>query len=222
MDTPQSAEEPRVSTPSGRADGAPSDSALRALADAVARLGADPDWFALALTEALQAMKPVAPSELTRQQELFLVESGSFTAESLAEIQMEVKRGSMQLDAAEAWLSHIRATMSLDDVVGFLEWDETAVRTAASEGRLHAVDVSGKLRFPSWQFDIGSPGNLLPGLPTILEAVRPRWSWQSIVSFMSTPQSALVAEGRKTPVAWLRDGGNVDAVRQIVESDDWW
>jgi len=30
------------------------------------------------------------------------------------------------------------------------------------------------------------------------------------------------AEGRKTPIECLRDGGSVDAVKSIVESSDWW
>jgi len=112
--------------------------------------------------------------------------------------------------------------MSLDNVTGFLKWDEEAVRAAVSEGRLYAIEISGRLRFPVWQFSLESPGKLLPGLAEVIQVVTPRWGWTSVAGFMATAQSSLVATGRKTPVAWLRDGGDVDTVRQIVESDDWW
>ena len=200
----------------------PSEDAIRRLADAVAHLGNDPEWFLQALTETLLAMAPVSPSKLTKQQELFLIESGTFTAETLARTRERVKRGSLQLGAAQAWLSDLSATMSLDDAAGFLGWSDEAVRSAATEGRLYAIEVSGRLRLPAWQFNIGSPQKLIPGLEDVIEVVSPHWSWHSVAGFMSTPQSSLVAEGRQTPLEWLRDGGDIAAVKQIVESDKWW
>jgi hypothetical protein len=62
---------------------------------------------------------------------------------------------------------------------------------------------------------------LIPGLAEIIEVVSSRNS-ASVAGFMSTPQASLVAEGRKTPVAWLRDGGDVAAIRRIVESENRW
>jgi len=195
---------------------------LRLFGDAIEHLGGDSEYIVRALTEMLTAIKPVAPSELTKHHVRFLIESGEFTAETLAETQRRIQRGSLQLGAAEAWLSQIQATMSLDDTVGYLGWDELEVRDAVRDRRLFAIEVSERLRFPSWQFNVGSPEKLIPGLSEVIEVVSPRWSWQSVSGFMSTPQSSLIANGRKTPVAWLRDGGDIDAVRQIVESDDWW
>ena len=70
-----------------------SDEAVRRLAEAVARLSNDPDWFLQALTEAVLAMTPISMARRTKQQDLFLIESGTFTAEELAEAQMYVDRG---------------------------------------------------------------------------------------------------------------------------------
>ncbi|WP_354023741.1 hypothetical protein [Conyzicola nivalis] len=195
---------------------------LRLFGDAIEHLGGDSEYIVRALTEMLTAMKPVAPSELTKHHVRFLIESGKFTAETLAETQKGIQRGSLQLGAAEAWLSQIQTTMSLEDTIGYLEWDEIEVRAAIVEHRLYAIEVSDRLRFPSWQFNVGSPEKLIPGLSEVIEVVLPRWPWQSVSGFMSTPQSSLIAKGRKTPVAWLCDGGDIAAVRQIVESDDWW
>ena len=198
------------------------DDSLRQLGEAIDHVGGDAGFMTRALAEFLLAQRPVSTSRLTRGQERFLIESGSFTAEELASTSKEVNKGSLQLAAAQAWLSNLLATMSLEDATGFLGWEEEAVRTAVSEGHLYAIDVSGRVRFPVWQFNVGHPNKLIPGLTEIIQVVTPRWDWHSVAGFMATPQSSLVAEGRKTPVAWLRDGGDVDAVRQIVESDDWW
>ena len=170
----------------------------------------------------LLTVKPVnREGRLTQQQQLFLIESGTFTAETLAATQREVDRGGLQLGAAEAFLSHLCATMALEDATGFLKCDEEAARTAVSEGGLYAIEISGRLRFPVWQFSLGSPGKVLPGLAEVIEVVTPRWDWHSVAGFMATPQSSLVAVGRKTPVEWLRDGGDVNDVIEIVEDSDW-
>jgi hypothetical protein len=198
-----------------------SDEAIRHLAHAVARLSNDPDWFLQALTDMVLTMTPISMKRLTEQEESFLIESGTFTADELAETQAHVERGELQLNSAEVFLSNLRATMSLDDVTGYLGLDEEAARTAVAEGRLYAIEISGRLRFPAWQVNVGSREKLIPGLAKVIEVVTPRWDWQSVAAFMATPQSSLVAEGRKTPVEWLRDGGDVGAVREIVEANDW-
>jgi len=199
-----------------------SEATVRRLAEAVARLNSDSDWLLDALIETVLAMKPVSPSELTKQQEAFLIDSGEFTSQELASTQRNVAKGSLQLGAAEAWLSLLCATLSLKQVSGFLGWGEDAVRAAVSEGRLYGVRIAGRLRLPAWQFNIGSPEKLIPRLAEVIEAVSPRWEWHSVSAFMNTPQRDLVSEGRKTPVEWLRDGGDTDELKQIIESDDWW
>ena len=197
--------------------------ALQRLGDAITNLAGDPDYILRSLTEMLLTLRPVSlEGRLSKQQEKFLIESGDFTAEELAATKREVDRGSLQLGAAESFLSHLCATMSLDDAAGFLGMDEDAVRAAVSEGRLYGVEISGRLRLPDWQFDVRQPGKVLPHLPSLIESVSQRWKWQSVAAFMSTPQSNLIAEGRKTPAVWLSDGGSVDDVREIVEASDWW
>ncbi|TFD01322.1 hypothetical protein E3T28_07130 [Cryobacterium sinapicolor] len=199
-----------------------SDAALQRLGEAITHLEGDPDYIVRSLTEFMLTMRPVAKHRLTSLQERFLIESGALSAGGLASTASKVDRGSLQLGAAEAWFSHLCATISLEDVAGFLGWDEVAVRTAVSEGRLYAIEITGRLRFPDWQFNAAAPGHLMPGLPALIAAVAPRWDWHSIAGFMATPQSSLIAEGRQTPVEWLRNGGDIDTVTSIVEWDDCW
>jgi len=198
-----------------------SDDAVRRLAEAVAGLANDPDYFLRALTDMLLAMKPISRERLNENEVRFLIESGAFTAEEWAETSASVGRGSLQLSTTEGWLLGLFATLSIDDVTGFLGWNEGVVRTAVAEGHLYAIEISGRLRFPTFQFNVGSPSKLLPGLAELIAVITPRWPWQSAAGFMATAQSSLVGEGRMTPFQWLRDGGDVNNVTEIVESSDW-
>lgn len=198
-----------------------SEAAIRRLAEAVAQLSNDSDYFLRELTDMLLAMKPVSKEKLSENEVRFLIESGAFTADEWTEASESVNRGSLQLSAAEGWLSGLFETASMETTAGFLGWNEGDVRAAVSEGRLYAIEISGRFRFPTWQFDAGSPLKLLPGLTRVIELVAPRWHWQSTAGFMSTPQRSLVAEGRKTPTQWLRDGGDIEHIQELVETSDW-
>ncbi|WP_104129698.1 hypothetical protein [Cryobacterium sp. N21] len=198
-----------------------SDAAVWRLAEAVAYLANDSDYFLQALTDMLTAMRPISRERPTDNEVRFLIESGGFTAEAWAETSASVDRGYLQLGETQGWLLDLFATMSLENVSGFLGWDEKAVQTAVTDAYLYAVEVSGRLRFPLWQFIVGDPNKLIPGLTDIIEVVTPRGDWHSIAGFMATPQSRLVAEGCKTPAQWLRDGGDVHDVIEIVEASDW-
>lgn len=198
-----------------------SDGDLRRFGEAVSHLERDSAFIVSSLTDMLLAMAPMSMEKLTENEVRFLIESGAFTAEEWAETSESVKCGSLQLGATEGWLLSLFETDSMETVTGFLGWNEDAVRAAVSAGHLYAVEISGRLRFPTWQFHAASATHLLPGLTKIISVINPRWHWQIAAAFLATPQSSLVAEGRKTPVEWLRDGGDVNDVTQIVEASDW-
>jgi len=198
-----------------------SDDAVRRLAEAVAHLANDPAYFLKELTDFLLALKPISPGRLAENEVRFLIESGSFTAEEWAETSASVSRGNLQVGATERFLLGLLETNSLEDVTSFLDWTEEDVRTAVADGRLYALEVSGRLRFPVWQLDARSSGRLLPGLSQIIKVMTPRWHYRSSAAFMATPQSLLTGEGRMTPAQWLRNGGDVTDVTEIVEASDW-
>ena len=212
---------PTSANAEGRIGQPVSDEAVRRLASAVAHLANDSDYFLRALTDMLEAMTPVAQNRHIEAEVKFFIESDAFTPEEWAKTSASVDRGSLQLGTTETWLLSLFATKSMDEVTGFLDKSEEEVQSAVDEGHLYAIEISGRLRFPTWQFQAGSPERLLPGLTDIIAAVTPRWDWRSVAGFMATSQPSLVAEGRKTPAEWLRDGGDVDTVRTIVEASDW-
>lgn len=198
-----------------------SEAALLGLAAAVQGLGNDPEYFLRALTERILAMKPISRGRPTEQEVRFLIESGEFTTEEWAEAVASVTRGELQAEEAEAWLIGFVATWPMERVEQYLGWTSEVLVAAVALDHIYAVEISGRLRFPAWQFNVGSPSKLLPGLAEMIAAMKPRWSWHMSAAFMATPQQELVAVGRKSPCAWLRDQGDVRVVRSIIEASDW-
>jgi len=214
--------EPPPDAADGRIRPPVSEAAVRHLAEAIASLSNDSAFFIEALTEMLLAMSPVSGANLSANEVRFLIESGRFTREEWADVSAAVDKGSLQLSTTQWWLTGLLSTMSLEETSHYLGWSEESVLSAEAGGHLYGVEITGRMRYPTWQFDVGSPDRILPGLTEILQVLDAGWTWRNVAGFMSTPQSALVAEGRKTPVAWLRDGGTVDTVKQSLESVDWW
>lgn len=83
------------------------------------------------------------------------------------------------------------------------------------------MEISGRLRLPTWQLNIGHPQRLIPGLQEILAAVSSDWSLISLAALMATPQQNLVAEGRMTPADWLGHGFGSARVEALLESRVW-
>lgn len=199
----------------------PSAESMATLADAIARLNADGDYVARVLTGALVAQRPVDDKEdLTQQEAEYLVGSGAFTPEKFRDTSIRVARGSLPAGAATALLTSLHQSMSAESAALFLHIDEAALNQAVEDGELYAVDVSGHRRFPSWQFSLSSPGKLLPHLAEIIALLRDK-NWISVSGLMATPQAAMVAEGRQTPVEWFRNGGGIEALERIVEGQKW-
>lgn len=194
---------------------------MRALGDAIARLNADGDYVARALTESLLAERPMTDEPSLAPEEIdFLISSGEFTPEEFDDIATRVRRGALPAGAANALVAELHRSMSEDDVRGFLDLSDDELEQLVSTGRIYAVDIAGKRRFPAWQFSLSSPGKLLPHLAEIIALVAAN-RWLSVAGLMSTPQSEMVAEGKQTPVQWFRDGGGIDALAEILEAERW-
>ena len=199
--------------------GAASADAVRRLAGAIERLGNDADYFMDALTEKLLSMEPLLkyePSEDSVRADLIGLRA--FTPAEYDATRRSVARGSLQLRVVESWFSSLAGTLSLQGIGRFLHWSDDKVTTAVADGRLYAVEISGRLRFPEWQLSLSSPGKLLPGLAEVIAAASSEQSWIVLAGLMGTPQEDLYGEGPKTPVAWLRDGGDVKRVTDVVMS----
>lgn len=210
--------EGRISHPEGISA---ENEAVRRFTDAVNRLTDDTapliDWF----TEMLEAIKapPRPRTELTSDEVRCLVDAGAFTVLGSTTPSL-AGRGNLKLEVTQGDFMNLQMTWSIGHLAGYLGREERDLLGAVAQGHLYAITVLGLPRFPTWQFDDERPGKLIPGLREIIEAVAPRWGWHSVAGFMAAPQSSLVAEGPKTPLAWLRDGGDINAVTAIVKEWD--
>lgn len=199
----------------------PSDDVVQALADAITRLNGDGDFIARALTESLLSERPIEAEEALSPQEInFLISSGTFTAEEFEELSLSVARGDLPARAASSLLASLNKSMSADDAAAFLDLTQTELRDFVSEGRLYAVNLASHQRFPSWQFSLASPGKVLPHLKEIIALLKGQ-DWISVSGLMSTPQSTMIAHREQTPVEWFRNGGDLDALEQILDAEEW-
>ena len=194
-----------------------SDKVVKDFVDAINALSADSKYLLDSMAMFVWTLAPVKVSGLSDERKDYLIESGAFTADRLAKTQADIDRGGFQLSSTESWLSEMRDTLSLESVTAFLGRDENDVKRAVADQRLHAVEIAGRLRVPAWQLSLRSYGKVLPHLEALLSALEKRWGWIRISRFFATRQGDLVAKGRKTPAAWLEDGGDPESVRRIVQ-----
>lgn len=195
-----------------------SDESVRELADAVARLEADGQYMVDALIEMVLSLRPITRSTMSADQRAFLIESGTFTEERLAAVEAKAERGSLALKGIESGLSMVFRTASLEATCAYLDWDESTVRSAVSEGRLYAFEIAGRPRFPYWQFHGPAPDGLLPCLADLIAAFPPHRVPQVVSGFMETSQSTLISTGPTRPAEFILRTGNVDAVRAVLDS----
>ncbi|MBF4568243.1 hypothetical protein ITJ57_05620 [Plantibacter sp. VKM Ac-2880] len=197
-----------------------SDKSVRQLADAVARLGADGQFMVDALIETVLSLRPITKSTMAEGRKAFLVESGVFTVESLAATTAKVARGSLARRSIETEISLLVRTLSLEDTCAYLKWEADAVLRAVADGRLYALEIAGRPRFPDWQFHRPSPDGLLPHLAELIALVSARWTHYAVCGFMGTSHSSLVAEGPMRPAEFIIRTGDFDRVRRAIEVSD--
>ncbi|MCS5521811.1 hypothetical protein NY551_03580 [Curtobacterium flaccumfaciens pv. oortii] len=199
------------------------DDEVQRLIEALRGLGGERAYLLRGLSTLIETLEPIRPHNPTvDDQRAALIELGVFTEQSFAETQREVDRGELRLQEIKTWLTAARDTRSLRSIAGFLHLSEDEVRAEVAKHRLVAVDIGGELRFPTWQLNTRPVGRVLPHLPELVPALEERWDWISMGGFFTTRQEDLYGDGRKTPAAWLEDGGDPESVRDIVEGSGRW
>jgi len=200
-------------------------STLLRVADSLGSRGHDLVNTLLQESVALLKRAPLADSTMTEDEARALVESGAFTAEELAETEERVAAGELDEVVRRTELSAVRDTLSAADVAELLGVDPSRVRHRQAKGSLYAFMVGGKRRYPIWQFADGDR-QPVPGLSAVVAALPEGMHPASVEGFMTTPNEALRLEdagdsnqGQSvTPVVWLRQGGDVEAVVSVLQN----
>jgi len=184
-------------------------------------LEADTEYLLDGLLAFARSLEPVRRPPSGDPSRAFLVSSGAFTEQELAEADASVARGSLELSAMEWWLTAAAETSSLEDAAAFLHLTMDEIELAIREDRLMAVDIAGEWRVPIWQFNTRPVGRTLPHLESIIPLLRD-WDWRTAGRFFATRQEDLLGYGRKTPASWLEDGGDAKQVRSLIKHPIRW
>lgn len=202
----------------------PSPEVSRAFQDLLAAAEARQDGYELVialLRESVDLVKKRQPlgGALTENQVAFLIESGEFTAEEFAETAASVDRGDLAEEERMTRLGAVTASLSAAEVALRLSVDASGVRRRQAKGNLFSFLVGGKRRYPTWQFTDDATQPVLPGLAAVIKGFPETKHPASIQGFMSTPQESLRVDGVSvTPPQWLLQGGDPQAVVDIVDS----
>jgi hypothetical protein len=123
-----------------------------------------------------------------------------------------------RLKAKASYASLIATSLSLRDAAPIFQVQESRLRQRLLERSLIGVRAAdGRAwRIPVFQV---SSGRELPGLRTVLKAIRSDASPLQIAAFFDTPQPDLFDENEEamTPSAWLASGGSAEAVAVLAQ-----
>lgn len=184
--------------------------------------GWNDDVVAVLIRESADLLKEREPrgGGLSEDQARFLIESGDFTAEELAETERQVAAGELASEERQTRLGALARTLSAAEVADRLDIDPSRVRHRQGKGLLYSFLVGGKRRYPTWQFVTGTK-MVLPHLASVVEAFPEDWHPAGVEAFMTAPKSSLVSgvsSERLSPVEWLMNGGDPQDVVDILDS----
>lgn len=192
---------------------------LAELAAVIDEMNLDRSELVAALTEELRVLsRPMHPEPLNEQERRFLIASGTFTHAGLERIEALIARGALQQSALRFWMQAYLQTDTPERLSEFLRRTPTQIRDEIAAGTLIAVDIHGQLRLPLWQFTIGIPTHRLNGISELAKVMEPK-QWAADALFMHTPQDDLIGWGPKTPIQWLRNGGDIETVVDLLRQE---
>jgi hypothetical protein len=169
------------------------------------------------IRECADLLKKSGPpsAALSDEQVAYLIESGDFTAEALAETEARVARDDLAEAERQTRLRTVAASLSAAEVAQKLHIDASRVRHRQAKGSLYSFMAGGKRRYPTWQFTDDPTQSGLASITKSFQDSHPA----SIRGLMLRPQESLTVDGRRmTPPEWLLHGGDPQAVVDILDS----
>ncbi|MBF4603141.1 hypothetical protein [Curtobacterium sp. VKM Ac-2884] len=166
--------------------------------------------------------RPAVPDLLLDQAALSdaaLIESGIFTASTLAAAKARVARGELHEHIRQNWQRALDESLIEPAVAARLGIGRAKLRWMLGVGDLFAFVANAELHYPTWQFS-NAPGHpVLPQLSRLVEAFPEGLNPASILGFMTTPHSSTRVNGRPVaPIEWLAAGQDAQPLVDILES----
>lgn len=185
------------------------------IAELLAPFDLDEDEFAAALAADLAAVPDTDAGGLTAAEAEVLRAHGGIAEPANPSVPEAVLRSMMSNLAALT-----RDSIAVGQAAALLGVDSSRVRHRVRDRALYAFKIGGALRLPNWQFDGHEP---IPGLRAVLAALPADLHPLEVTGFMTTPDPDLtVGAGPLSPRAWLRGGGDSQAVVELITHLDAW
>lgn len=123
--------------------------------------------------------------------------------------------------------SLVDSSLTTQQAADLLDRDPSNIRRGVQDHRYYAVRIAGVLRLPEWQFVEETTYDYIPGedavpdtryvplenLPAIVASIPEGAHPLVVAGFMATPQPEL---DDRTPIEWLRGGGEPDSVSGLL------
>jgi len=112
------------------------------------------------------------------------------------------------------------------ELAALLGINESRVRQRRLAGTLWAIESDGTWVYPAIQFETnlktGKPDKQIRGLEQVFAALPAGLHPTAVAGLLRTPQNELQIDGQPRSILdWLRSGGPVDAVLDLIEVADW-
>ncbi|MBD0323560.1 MAG: hypothetical protein ICV72_09270 [Aldersonia sp.] len=123
-------------------------------------------------------------------------------------------------------VGHLAVTaFTAEEVASGLKITASRVRQKRLARELWAIADGQSWVFPMPQFEIdekGGPVRVIRGLDEVFKALPDDLHPVAIDGFLRTPQADLYLDRPRTPVEWLRDGGDIDQAVRAAANADWY
>ncbi|BBZ39876.1 hypothetical protein [Mycobacterium conspicuum] len=171
----------------------------------------------VAALRTLPAIKPAAAA-LTEEEARILDDAG-FTEDPVA-----FAESAADIVAHTARL--INTAYTGPEVASLLGINESRVRQRRLAGALWATESNGAWLYPVIQFEAnpktGKPHTQIRGLEQVFRALPTGMHPTAVAGLLRTPQADLQIDGQPRSILdWLRSGGPVAPVLELVEIADW-
>lgn len=165
------------------------------------------------LLDVLREASDSTAESLSAGEREFLLENTDLDESDLTPKARIVSQSRVARDRAAAQEHVHRSSLTTGQVAALLGRHEASIRRSKAAGDLYALPSGGgrTSRFPDWQF---GDGEVAPGLRMIISAFPQHTHPLSIQRFMTMPNESL---DQRSPVRWLLEGGQVEAVVALVD-----
>ena len=169
------------------------------------------------LTSALDTLPPIRPDAASLSDD----EAALYDAADFAENEQAYAR--VTLEAAGHTARLLSTAYSANEVADLLGVSDSRVRQRRGDRTLWAIEDAGGWVFPALQFEnVDGRRRQIRHLDQVLPAIPADIHPLAVARLLTTAQPDLVVDGRPMSLLqWLRDGGDVPAVRKIIEAADW-